>query len=101
MSAGSNAVALTLPILGWFFSNSLTSGPLNYVTSKVLRTWRGGGMEVAFAAAGTEVAVQREKYQGAYLLPVGRIAIPSSFALDVRLQTELYESTEKFIAEMV
>jgi hypothetical protein len=73
----------------------------NYGTALAFGTWRSGAMTVAFTAANKEIAAEREKYRGAYLVPVGQIAAASSYALDVRLQTELYESTEKFFKEMV
>jgi len=92
-TSGAAKIMGGFPLLGWFIKN--------YVLSLALGTWRSGAMTVAFAGAGKEVATEREKYRGAYLVPVGKIAAPSSYALDVRLQTEVYESTEKFIKEMV
>jgi NAD(P)-dependent dehydrogenase (short-subunit alcohol dehydrogenase family) len=92
-TSGAGKLMGEFPILGWFFKN--------YVLSLALGTWRSGAMTVAFAAAGKEVATEREKYRGAYLVPVGKIGAASRYALDMRLQTELYESTEKFIKEMV
>ncbi|KAJ7603012.1 NAD(P)-binding protein [Mycena rosella] len=78
--------------LGWFLTACLTT--------LFFKSWRSGAMTVAFAAAGKKVADQREKYRGAYLVPTAAIAIPSRSALDERLQSELYESTERFVTEM-
>ncbi|KAJ7499834.1 NAD-P-binding protein [Mycena latifolia] len=89
---GANNSVGTLPLVGGFVTK--------YLTPLLFGSWRSGAMTVAFAAAGKEVEAQREKYQGAYLVPVGTIATPSKFALDERLQNELYETTEKSIKGM-
>ncbi|KAJ7476910.1 NAD(P)-binding protein [Mycena galericulata] len=81
-----------VPYFGWFLKRFV--GPLVFGAPST------AAMTVAFAAAGTEVAEQRAKYQGAYLVPIATIAAPSSFAQDERLQRELYDTTEKFIAEL-
>ncbi|KAJ6579605.1 NAD(P)-binding protein [Mycena vulgaris] len=91
-TTGSDQFLASIPFLGGFLKN--------YVGPLVFAPWRKGAMTVAFAAAGKEVAERRESYQGAYLVPIATIASPSSFALDERLQTELYESTEGFVKEM-
>ncbi|KAJ7736332.1 hypothetical protein DFH07DRAFT_966847 [Mycena maculata] len=41
-----------------------------------------------------------EKYRVTYLVPMGAVTVPSSFAQDERLQRELYETTEKILAEL-
>ncbi|KAJ7062870.1 NAD-P-binding protein [Mycena amicta] len=61
---------------------------------------RTGAMTVAFAAAGKKVAAEREKYKGAYLVPIAKLATPSSSAQNERLQKELYDATEKIIADL-
>ncbi|KAJ6544281.1 hypothetical protein B0H19DRAFT_1309592 [Mycena capillaripes] len=91
-TVGSDGFLASIPYLGGFLKN--------YVGPLVAKPWRNGAMTVAFAAAGKEVAEQREKYQGVYLVPVAAIASPSSYANDERLQKELYDTTEKFIAEL-
>ncbi|KAJ7683577.1 NAD-P-binding protein [Mycena rosella] len=88
---GSDRFLASIPRAGWFLK---LLGPLVFAPP------RKGAMTVAFAAAGKEVLAQRAKYQGAYLVPIATIASPSSFALDERLQKELYESTEGFVKEM-
>ncbi|KAJ7083145.1 NAD-P-binding protein [Mycena belliarum] len=88
---GANNTIRTIPYLGWL-AGALV--PLLFGSP------RTGAMTVAFAAAGKEVAAQREKYQGAYLWPVAEIGIPSSFAVDARLREELYESTVLVLKEL-
>jgi NAD(P)-dependent dehydrogenase (short-subunit alcohol dehydrogenase family) len=71
-------------------------------------TWRQGAMTPAFAAAGKQVALSRESedeterkiYEGAYLVPVAKIAEPSKYAKDERLQRELYETTVEILDEL-
>ncbi|KAJ7083143.1 NAD-P-binding protein [Mycena belliarum] len=87
---GSMATVRTIPFVG----------RLAPILPLLLGSWREGALTVAFAAAGKEVAAQREKYQGAYLVPVAKIATPSSFALDARLREEVYESTELALKEL-
>lgn len=82
----------SVPYVGWLLKKTIA--PLYFAP------WRKGAMTVAFAAAGKDVAEQKEKYEGAYLVPIAKIAKPSQFALDGRLATELYETTEKIIAEL-
>ncbi|KAJ7775746.1 NAD-P-binding protein [Mycena maculata] len=79
----------TIPYAGWFLKNYVFVAP-----------WRDGAMTVAFAAAGKKVAQERDKYRGTYLVPMGAMTVPSSFAQDERLQRELYETTEKILAEI-
>jgi len=65
-------------------------------------------MTSAFAAAGKEVAAsrksdnetQRKLYEGAYLTPVANIMEPSKYAMDERLQKELYDTTVQILGEM-
>ncbi|KAJ7323334.1 NAD-P-binding protein [Mycena albidolilacea] len=90
-STGSSSVIGSIPYIGF---------AAKYLASALLGSWRSGAATVAFAAAGKDVAVQREQYQGAYLVPTAVIGTPSKYALDGRLQNELYESTERFIKEM-
>ncbi|KAJ6488716.1 hypothetical protein DFH09DRAFT_1105572 [Mycena vulgaris] len=63
----------TLPIVGRFIKTHLM--PL------VLGTWDMDAMNVAFAAAGKEVAAQRTLDQGAYLVPPATVFSPSSLGL--------------------
>jgi hypothetical protein len=89
---GSEGFFASMPYVGGFLKS--------YVVPLFFKPWRHGAMTVAFAAAGKQVADERDRYRGAYLVPTASIATPSSFALDERLQTELYESTEAFVNEM-
>ncbi|KAJ7499829.1 NAD(P)-binding protein [Mycena latifolia] len=91
-TTGSDHFLGSIPYLGWLLKAYI--GPLFF------GPWRKGAMTVAFAAAGRKVVEQRERYRGAYLVPVATLAAPSSYALDERLQTELYESTQGFVKEM-
>ncbi|KAJ7683576.1 hypothetical protein B0H17DRAFT_1205083 [Mycena rosella] len=77
-SEGSDAVVGNIPVVGKFLTNFLT--PL------LFGTWRSGALTVVFAAAGKTVADQREKYQGAYLVPTAALSTASSSALDERLR---------------
>ncbi|KAJ7775750.1 NAD(P)-binding protein [Mycena maculata] len=90
---GTTRFVSSIPYVGWllnkFLKQMVFSAP-----------WRHGAMTVAFAAAGKEVAAQREQYQGAYLVPIAATATPSSFSRDERLQKELYETTEKIMSEL-
>jgi NAD(P)-dependent dehydrogenase (short-subunit alcohol dehydrogenase family) len=58
-----------------------------------------GAYNSAFAAASEEVAKQREKYKGAYLTPVAKIAEPTKVAKDEGLAKELWDTVEKFLEE--
>jgi len=91
-TVGSDGFLSSIPYLGGFLRDYV--GPLFF------GPWRKGAMTVAFAAAGKEVAQQKEKYQGAYIVPIATIAPASSFAQDERLQRELYDTTESFLKEM-
>ncbi|KAF9044241.1 NAD-P-binding protein [Panaeolus papilionaceus] len=63
--------------------------------------WRNGGMSVAWAAAGKEIAASRETYRGKYVEPVATIVTPSTAAArDERLASELWESTEEVLREL-
>ncbi|OJA18621.1 hypothetical protein AZE42_01759 [Rhizopogon vesiculosus] len=58
-----------------------------------------GAYTSAFAAASEEVAKQRDKYKGTYLVPVGKMAEPTNMARDEVLAKELWDSVEKFLLE--
>ncbi|KAG0702645.1 NAD(P)-binding protein [Suillus ampliporus] len=58
-----------------------------------------GACNSAFAAASEEVAKQREKYKGAYILPVGKVGEPTKTAKDEGLAKELWDTVEKFLEE--
>ncbi|KAF9044227.1 NAD-P-binding protein [Panaeolus papilionaceus] len=62
--------------------------------------WRNGGMSVAWAAAGREIALSRESYRGRYVEPVAVVATPSKEARDERLAKELWDSTEEVLKEL-
>ncbi|KAJ7165982.1 NAD-P-binding protein [Mycena filopes] len=89
---GSKDFLTGVPYLGGFIANYL--GPLFF------GSWRKGAMTAAFAAAGRKVVDQRERYRGAYLVPVATLSEASSCARDERLQGELYDTTERVIREM-
>ncbi|KAJ7174553.1 NAD-P-binding protein [Mycena filopes] len=91
---GSKDFLTGVPYLGGFIANYL--GPLFF------GSWRKGAMTAAFAAAGRKVVAesQRERYRGAYLVPVATLSEASSCARDERLQGELYDTTERVIREM-
>jgi hypothetical protein len=91
-SVGSDGFLTSIPFVGGFLKRYV--GPLFF------GPWRNGAMTVAFAATGKEVVNKRETYQGAYMVPIATISPASKFALDERLQEELYETTEKIISEL-
>ncbi|KAJ7124542.1 hypothetical protein C8R44DRAFT_980783 [Mycena epipterygia] len=91
-TVGSDGFLASIPYLGGFLKDYV--GPLFF------GPWRKGAMTVAFAAASKEVVQQKEKYQGAYIVPIATIARASSFAQDERLQRELYATTESFLKEL-
>ncbi|KAJ7167065.1 NAD-P-binding protein [Mycena filopes] len=84
-------VMSSIPLLG---------GLLGLVVPLLFSTPEAGGRAVAFAAAARDVAAERTRYKGAYLMPVGKITAASKAAQEAQLQTELYETTEKVVREM-
>ncbi|KAF4615779.1 hypothetical protein D9613_012460 [Agrocybe pediades] len=82
-------------------------GSIPYISwiTKTLNSWfsypqRAGAFTSVFAAASPEVKAEPEKYRGAYLIPVARIAKPSKNAQDERLAKELWETTEAKLKEL-
>ncbi|KZS87634.1 NAD-P-binding protein [Sistotremastrum niveocremeum HHB9708] len=61
---------------------------------------RYGGITPAFAAASIEVAGDKEKYKGAYLIPYGKIEKASKEAENPELAKELYDTTEKIVSDL-
>ncbi|KAJ7775733.1 NAD-P-binding protein [Mycena maculata] len=92
-TSGSNAYVGSVPYIGGFLNN--------FVTPLFFGSWRQGAMTVAFAAAGKDIAQERVKYQGAYLVPVGTIGSSSGLAQDERMQKELYETTQTILADLI
>ncbi|KDR81778.1 hypothetical protein GALMADRAFT_239970 [Galerina marginata CBS 339.88] len=62
--------------------------------------WRKGAFTSVFAAASTEVRSNRDLYKGAYLTPVAQLSEPSKSALNEKLATELYDTTEQVLKEL-
>ncbi|KAF8837408.1 hypothetical protein BDN67DRAFT_973061 [Paxillus ammoniavirescens] len=58
-----------------------------------------GGYTSAIAAASPEVAQNRDKYRGGYLVPVGKLQKPSEMARDEGLAKELWETIESFLVD--
>ncbi|KAG2151604.1 NAD(P)-binding protein [Suillus bovinus] len=58
-----------------------------------------GAYNSAFAAASEEVAKQREKYKGMYLMPVGKLKEPTKVARDEGLAKELWDTVDRFLEE--
>ncbi|KAG2034783.1 hypothetical protein BDR03DRAFT_964012 [Suillus americanus] len=58
-----------------------------------------GAYTSAFAAASEEVTKQREKYNGAYITPVGKLTEPTTVARDEGLAKELWDTVHKFLEE--
>ncbi|KZS87617.1 NAD-P-binding protein [Sistotremastrum niveocremeum HHB9708] len=59
-----------------------------------------GGITPAFAAASKEVAENKEKFGGAYLIPYGKISSGSEYAQDDMLADELWATTEKILKDL-
>jgi hypothetical protein len=58
-----------------------------------------GGYTSAIAAASPDVAQNRDKYKGAYLVPVGKLQKPTEMARDEGLAKELWETIESFLVD--
>lgn len=86
LTIGSKGFLSSVPFFGRLISAVV--GPLFFVP------WREGAFTSAFAAASIEIRSNRDLYKGAYLTPVAQISTPSKSALNVKLATELYETTE-------
>ncbi|KAF8965855.1 hypothetical protein BDZ97DRAFT_1810018 [Flammula alnicola] len=56
-----------------------------------------GAYNSCLAAASPLVRESPEKYKGAYLMPVGRIAEPAANAKDVGTQDDLWDTTERYL----
>ncbi|KAF9042983.1 NAD-P-binding protein [Panaeolus papilionaceus] len=70
------------------------------LTSTVFVPWRDGAMNIVWAAAGKDVALDKEMYRGRYVEPVGRVVSGSVEARDERLARELWTTTEGMLNEM-
>jgi len=99
-TVGANKFLSSIPFFGWFLKTVV--GPMVFVS------WTQGAMPSAFAAAGKDVVAsrrskdeaERRMYEGVYLTPVAKITEPSNYAMDERLQRELYETTKEILGEM-
>ncbi|KAF8166220.1 NAD-P-binding protein [Pholiota molesta] len=91
VSAGLTAFLLTLPLVGRL---AASIGPW------ILMSALQGARTSAFAAAGKKVKEERVAYKGAYLVPVAKLAEPSSSARDDRLAKELDETTREVLKEL-
>ncbi|KAH7926568.1 NAD(P)-binding protein [Leucogyrophana mollusca] len=58
-----------------------------------------GGYTSAFAAASEEVKKDKEKYRGAYLVPVAKLSTGAKLARDDELAKELWDTVETFLKE--
>ncbi|KZT34504.1 NAD(P)-binding protein [Sistotremastrum suecicum HHB10207 ss-3] len=59
-----------------------------------------GGITPAFAAASKEIAENRDKFGGAYLIPYGKISSGSEYARDDKLADELWTTTEQILMDL-
>lgn len=77
--------------------------PLSSLWCALLRIFtipaENGAYTSLFAAASPAVRVEPEKYKGAYLVP-GKIGKPSANAQNPQLAKDLWESSEKALAEI-
>ncbi|KAF7313843.1 Protein kinase domain-containing protein [Mycena chlorophos] len=60
-----------------------------------------GAKTVVFAAAGKQVAADKGKYEGSYIVPSGKLATPSASARNERLAAELYDTTTKVVDDLL
>lgn len=86
--------------MGFMGSIPYISFALKLMSRYFFGTWKDGAMNVAWAAAGKEIADARESYYGKYVVPTAQIAPPSNEASDERLARELWETTEALLVEM-
>ncbi|QRV94563.1 short chain dehydrogenase [Ceratobasidium sp. AG-Ba] len=56
-----------------------------------------GALNTMFAATNPVVRAEAEKYKGKYLMPVGRLTAPSTFAQDGELAKRVWGLTEKVV----
>ncbi|KAF7977327.1 hypothetical protein HWV62_4103 [Athelia sp. TMB] len=90
MSEGADVLLRTLPL------GALIVKILPLFTTPLER----GGDPSVFAAAAPAVRARADEFRGAYLLPVGKIALPSKDARDERLAGELWATSEKQLAAL-
>ncbi|KAF7983225.1 hypothetical protein HWV62_23514 [Athelia sp. TMB] len=90
MSEGADVLLRTLPL------GSLIVKILPLFTTPLAR----GGDPSVFAAAAPAVRARADEFRGAYLLPVGKIALPSKDARDERLAGALWATSEKQLAAL-
>ncbi|KAF4615740.1 hypothetical protein D9613_012461 [Agrocybe pediades] len=88
---GSQQVTNTVPYLGWLTTR---------LSAWMSTTPKEGAYTSLFAAAHPEVKQNREKYNGVYLVPVGKVGKISENAQDERLARELWETTERKMKEL-
>ncbi|KAF9014141.1 NAD-P-binding protein [Cyathus striatus] len=91
-TVGANGFLANTPYIGGFL--------LKYIGPLFFTTWEKGAMTSVFAAGSPEVKEKMDAYKGAYLVPVAKIADPSKYATDERLAKELWETTERVVAEL-
>jgi NAD(P)-dependent dehydrogenase (short-subunit alcohol dehydrogenase family) len=92
LTVGSQGFLSSVPFMGSWISAIV--GRLFFAS------WRKGAFTSAFAAASTDVRSDKDLYKGAYLTPVAQISTPSKSALDLKLATDLYETTELVLRDL-
>lgn len=92
LTDGSKGFLSSVPYVGRAVSGLL--GPL------LFSSWRTGAFTSTFAAASTEVSLNRDRYKGSYLSPVAKLTMPSKSALNSVLAKELYDTTESVLKEL-
>ena len=60
-----------------------------------------GAITSLFAATSPQVREQSEKYDGAYLVPFGKVERPLAKANDAKLASELWAASENISADIL
>lgn len=92
ISSGNQAYLSSIGVI----SRTIHQTILNYF----LPTSAKGAYTSVFAAASPEVREKAEMYKGAFLVPVAKIGRLSEDAANLELAEELWETTERILAEI-
>ncbi|KZP16063.1 NAD(P)-binding protein [Athelia psychrophila] len=76
------------------------SGVVLFILGYLFTPVERSGYASAFAAASANVRVRAAEFQGAYILPVGKIAKPSADARNPQLALDLWATSEKQLAAL-
>ncbi|KAF9474416.1 NAD(P)-binding protein [Pholiota conissans] len=80
-----------------FTSHLPFSRVIQFVFALLFRGPDEGAYNSCWAAAAPEVRLEVEKYGGAYVAPVGSVVEQAPNAMDVQMQDDLWEMTERYL----